>query len=199
KSAQRQGGLAHVLKEPILWLSVAITVLGSFAYGAILTNEAALVDELAATRGWGSAAVSITALSALVGALVIGWFADRLKFLPLILIEISLLGAGVIGFLALYWVAFPAVLFISAICFGVAVGGFEAAVLPNMRRLLSTSHFDSAFGVWYLCYLGTLFAAPIGAGWIHDIYGSYAPALMILLGTTFAAFIPALLMPRRDA
>jgi MFS family permease len=184
-----------VLRHPALWLSIGISVLGSIAYGALLTNQAVLVDELPVLEGLGSAAVSVTALSALCGALIIGWVSDRLDFRPLVLLELGLLCSGVLGFLALYWLPSPLLLFAAAISFGISVGGFEAAVLPNLRRTLSSAGFDRAFGVWYFCYLAALFAAPIMAGWIYDHFGSYVPALLLLTATTVAAVIPAMFMP----
>jgi hypothetical protein len=45
--------LGTVMAQPIVWWSMGVTMLGAVAYGAIITNEAALVDELAALRGLG--------------------------------------------------------------------------------------------------------------------------------------------------
>lgn len=196
--AQPRANFASVLGHPMLWLSIGVTVLAGFAYGAVLTNEAVLIDEIPMLRGLGAAAVSATALAALCGAIAMGWLADRLPFLKLALLELGLMLAGIVGFLCLYAVPQPALMFAAALCFGIAVGGFEAAVLPNLRRSLRTAAFGHAFGIWYLCYLATLFIAPIGAGWIRDIALDYAPALVILAVMTAASVVPALEIARRS-
>lgn len=186
----------RVLKEPILWLSIAVTVFGGFAYGGILSNEAALVDEMEALVGMGALAVSLTAFAALCSTIAMGWLADRLSFLRLALIELGLMLASVLCFFCLY--AFPHLLLLlaAALCFGLAIGGFEAAVLPNLRRSLEPKSFDHAFGIWYLCYLITMFTAPIGVGWIRDRTLDYTPALSLLALLTLLATIPVVMIGR---
>jgi MFS family permease len=187
----RSAPLPRVLKHPALWLSIGVTVLGGFAYGALLTNEAALVDEIRPLHGRGSVAVSTTAFAALCGAIGMGWLADKLTFLHVIMLELSLLLCGVLGFLGLYVVSHGSLALMAAVFFGVAVGGFEAAILAHMCRTLQADEFDHAFGVWYCCYLVTLFVGPIGAGWVRDITHSYVPTLVILVTLTAASSVPA--------
>jgi MFS family permease len=47
--------------------------------------------------------------------------------------------------------------------------------------------FSTAFGVWYFCYLGTLFVSPIIVGRIYDGTGSYRVPLLIMIGGILAA------------
>ena len=178
-----------------LWTTIAATLLAALAYGAILANEAALVDGQSALEGYGAAAVSATALSALFAAVGVGWLSDRMAFRPLVLLELGLLLCGILGFLALTVHPSLALMFAAAISFGISVGGFEAAFLPNLRRTLSAPKFDRAFGIWYLWYLAALFSAPIAAGWLYDEAQSYQPALVILTITTILAALPAMLVP----
>lgn len=190
-------GLDHLLRQPVLWLSILITVLGGIAYGALLTHEATLVGEIHSLKHLSAMAVSLTAFSALCGALLLGWLADRLPFLSIVSIEFLLLSIGSTSFFLLYSSPSTGLLWGGALCFGLAVGGFEAAVLPNMRRAFSTAVFDRVFGIWYLCYLATLFAAPIAAGWIHDITDSYRLVTGVLIVTSLLAFLPALALSRQ--
>ena len=200
RAAQAGSGRATpitgLIRLPIVQASMAITMLGAIAYGAILSNEAALIDELPAARGLGASAVSLTAISALVGAVLFGWLADRMAMLPLILIELGLLLLGTLGFGQLAGAPGTLMLYGPALCLGLAVGGFEPTVLPHMKRNLPQGDFGNAYGVWYVGYLAVLFAAPIGMGWLHDRTGDYRLALWIMAGTTLAAFVPAVLAAR---
>lgn len=195
--------LGTVMAQPIVWWSMGVTMLGAVAYGAIITNEAALVDELAALRGLGhglgAGAVSLTAVTALIGALVFGWAADRLPPLLLSTVDLLLMIAGAMGFVLVARGGGPLVIDLSAIAFGLAVGGFEPVVVPHMKKCLPQQWFGHAYGTWYLGYLGVLFAAPIGLGWLHDVTGSYLTALECALVPVLLAFVPAVLAARVKA
>lgn len=195
-----RGTLGQVMAQPIVWYSLGVTMLGAVTYGALLTNEAALVDEMAALHrlphGLGSDAVSLTAIAALFGALLFGWLADRWTQLPLVLSEIALLALGALGLLGADLTGSLWLVDGGALLFGLAVGGYEASVVPHMKRCLPQRWFGQAYGAWYLGFLATLFAAPIGIGWVHDRTGSYHDALLVALIPVLLALIPAMLGAR---
>lgn len=200
---QRHGAappLSRVVSAPVVWWSMAVTMLGAVAYGALITNEAALVDELALARGLGhglgAGAVSLTAITALFGALAAGWLADRIAPLALTWLVLALMALGAFGFVGVELTGNRLLLDLSAVAFGLSVGSYEPAVVPHMRKCLPQEWFGHAYGAWYLGYLGVLFVAPIGIGAIHDWTGSYLAALEVAMVPLLLAFVPAVMAAR---
>jgi MFS family permease len=173
---------ARALRTWAFWSLAAITVLGSFTYGALLANEAALVEGGGLGSGAAAMAVSLTAGAAMIGALVMGHMSDRLGFAVTMSIELALLAIGAGGFLLLLEQPSMPLLLLAAGAFGLAVGGFDTCLVAHLQRRFGVPSFNHLFGVWYFFYLAILFSGPILAGRMFDLSGSYQTALTAMLG-----------------
>ena len=191
-----------LLRTRTFCLAVAITILGGFAYGGLLTHEFALISGQHIEHSIGAAALSLTAAAALVGALTMGYFCDRVSFSLAMLSELALMGAGVLGFLTLIHSPNVPLLFVSAALFGISVGGFDTCLLAHIRRRGDGKSFSNAFGVWYFAYLATLFLAPIIVGKLFDRAGQYVFSIELMIGGIACAMIAVAMTPaavRSDA
>jgi MFS family permease len=182
-------GVLALLRTPVFWMAVAVTVLGGVAYGGLLTHQVALVNEHSIAHSVVAWSLSLTAGAALAGALVFGYLCDRLPFRLIMLCELGLMLASILGFLAFDANSGTASLLVSATAFGVSVGGFDTSIVSHIRKLGTARSFAEAFGVWYFAFLATLFAAPIGIGALHDHSGSYHVALQLMAACVAAALL----------
>lgn len=179
-----------LLRTATFWMAVAVTVLGGVAYGGLLTHEVALVNEHPIAHSVAALALSLTAGCALAGALVFGYLCDRLPFRMIMLCELGLMLGSVLGFLAFDASSSTGLLLLSAVAFGVSVGGFDTCIVAHIRKRGTARSFADAFGVWYFTFLATLFAAPIGVGAMHDRSGNYHGALQLMaVGVAVAMLI----------
>jgi MFS family permease len=169
-----------LLRTATFWMAVAVTVLGGVAYGGLLTHEVALVNEHPIAHSVAALALSLTAGSALVGALVFGYLCDRLPFRVIMLCELGLMLGSVLGFVTFDASSSTGLLLLSATAFGVSVGGFDTCIVSHIRKRGTARSFADSFGVWYFTFLATLFAAPIGVGALHDQSGNYHSSLQLM-------------------
>jgi MFS family permease len=182
----------RALRTWAFWSLAAITALGSFTYGALLGNEAALVEGGGLGAGAAAMAVSLTAGAAMVGALAMGTMSDRLGFAVTMTIELVLLAIGAGGFLLLLDQPSVPLMLLAAGAFGLAVGGFDTCLVAHLQRRFGAPSFNDLFGVWYFFYLAVLFGGPILAGRMFDLTGSYQTALIAMLaGLVVAALLLA--------
>lgn len=164
------------------WCIIGMTVLGSFTYGSLLSHEVALLEGVGIGSTIAAAAISTTAGTALVGALCIGYLSDRFGFKIVMALELLLMTLGAGGFLVVLGQPSVVLVLVSAAAFGLAVGGFDTCIVAHLQRRFGSENFNHLFGVWYFFYLAVLFAGPIGAGWLFDLYGNYVVALWAMLG-----------------
>ena len=178
-----------LLRTATFWMAVAVTVLGGVAYGGLLTHEVALVNEHSIANSVAALALSLTAGSALAGALAFGYLCDRLPFRVTMLCELALMLGSVLGFLTFDASSSTSLLLLSATAFGVSVGGFDTCLVSHIRKRGTARSFADAFGVWYFTFLATLFAAPIGVGALHDQSGNYHFSLQLMAALVAVAML----------
>ena len=92
------------------------------------------------------------------------------------------------------------ILFIFAVIYGFAHGGFFTVMSPTVAELFGTSSHGQLFGI--VLFSGTLggAAGPIITGYIYDVTGSYRLAFMLLTALVALGFLLiSLLRPRTGA
>lgn len=195
QAAPPEDAAALFHRSATFWLAVCVTVLGSFAYGGLLTHQFALISGVGTPSSIASAALSVTAGSALLGAISMGFISDRWPYRSAMLVELTIMLCGVMGF-ALYLQRHEsAVLFGSSLLFGISIGGFDTCVVAHMRKQATIPSFAKAFGVWYCLYLAALFVSPVIVGALYDRQSSYQVALVAMMGGLVLAMLAVFATP----
>lgn len=179
----------------IFWLTVAVTALGGVAYGGLLTHEVALVSDRPALHTIAALALSLTAGAAIIGAIGVGHLSDRWPFRLTMTLELGVMAASVCGFLLSLQTPSAALVFASALGFGISVGGFDTCVVSHLRRQLETTAFSRSYGLWYFFYLATLFSGPILIGALYDAFGSYRLGLYLMIACIAGAMVAVAATP----
>jgi MFS family permease len=166
------------------------SVMATFGIGMMvqigfLTHQVTLlaqsVDHLAV-----SMTVSSTAVSALVGRLVLARFADEMDA-RVTTSAALLIAAGSLGAMGLFPV--PSVLIGSSIVFGLTVGNVTTLSPIIVRREFGAQAFGLVFGV-ASCGIQLVTAlGPSFYGLLHDAFGSYNTALIGAAGLDVAAAV----------
>ena len=144
------------------------------------------------------AATLVSALGAadLFGRLLIGATSDRVGRRVAMAIGFSL---QVAGFAALASAGSLPGLYAGALLFGVSYGAVSSLFPAIVADFFGRGHAGGLVGIFFATAGSMAAVGPIGAGWIYDRAGSYAPALWLSAG--FNALALALLVfarpPRR--
>ncbi len=180
----------------IFWLAVAVTALGGVAYGGLLTHEVALLSDGAALQSITALSLNLTAGAAILGALGVGHLSDRWPYRLTMTLELAVMFASVCGFQLSLQTSSVALVFVSALSFGISVGGFDTCVVSHLRKQLETTEFSRSYGLWYFFYLAALFSGPILIGALYDNFGSYRLGLYFMMACIGGAIIAVVATPR---
>jgi cyanate permease len=110
-------------------------------------------------------------------------------------LELGIMLLSVLGFLLFLRTSSVVVLLVSAITFGLSVGGFDTCIVSNLRKQVGTERFSAVYGRWYFFYLVTLFAGPILIGAVYDAFGSYQFGLYLMVACIAGAMIAVIATP----
>jgi MFS family permease len=181
------------------WVIAAGTVCCWFVYSGTLAHQAALIEESGVTAHWASLALSSTAAFAAAGTLGLGWLADRWSLTKVGILEHGLLATGIVGLIVFAHTGSAAALLLHVMCFGAAIGGCDIFWTTLLKYRVGERTLAYGYGVWYFFVVITLLIAPVVAGHLYDLSGSYTTAVLVLLGAAIAAgVIGFLASPRAD-
>ena len=119
----------------------------------------------------------------ILGRLLLGTTFDKLGTKRSLMICFSML---LTSFILLQLLDEPRLLFLFALIYGIAHGGFFVVASPSVAHFFGTRYHGFIFGI--VLFVGTLggTAGPLLAGKIFDVTGSYDIAFLLLTG--FATF-----------
>jgi OFA family oxalate/formate antiporter-like MFS transporter len=186
-SAGDMGIYRQLLTSRFFWIIAAGTVCCWFVYSGTLAHQAALIEESGVTAHWASLALSSTAAFAALGTLGLGWLADRWSLTWVGILEHGLLATWIAGLLLFAHTGSPLALFIHVACFGAAIGGCDIFWTTLLKYRVGERTLAYGYGVWYFFVVITLLIAPVVAGHLYDLSGSYTTAVLVLLGAAVAA------------
>jgi MFS family permease len=129
--------------------------------------------------------------ASIVGRLTMGAANDRIGGKRSLIICFSIL---MCGFFCLLTARGTWMLFVFAIVYGFAHGGFFTVMSPTVAELFGTVSHGALFGIVLFC--GTIGAAagPILAGYTFDLTGSYQPIFMAMTGLLAVGFLLVFLL-----
>lgn len=177
--------LREALKTQQLWL----LCIGKFAdFYCLMTIVIHIVphgiDEgLAPTAA--ARILAIIGIVSIIGRIAVGTLSDRFGSKRAIQACFSLLFAS---FVFLQWLENPNLLFVFAIVYGIAHGGFFTATSPSVAEYFGTRSHGVIFGTLVFC--GTLggVISPVLAGRFFDNTGSYDVPFLILTAFSVIGF-----------
>jgi MFS family permease len=188
----------QLFSAPFFWVIAAGTVCCWFVYSGTLAHQAALIEESGVTARWASWALGSTAAFAAAGTLGLGWLADRWSLAAVGILEHALLATGIAGLLVFAHTGSGAALMLHVVCFGAAIGGCDIFWTTLLKYRVGEQTFSYGYGVWYFFVVITLLIAPVVAGHLYDLSGSYTTAVLVLLAAALAAgVIGFVAAPRR--
>lgn len=168
---------------------VAAFGLGMMVQIGYLTHQVTLAAPVLGTAG-ASAVVSVAAVAALCGRLLLVQFADRVNQ-RMTACCVLLLAAAALSVLA--WRSDPVVVVLANAVFGLTVGNVTTLSAIIVRREFGPASFGPVFG---MASCGIQLVAALGPGFygiLHDAFGSYSPPLLLaaVLDVAAAASIMA--------
>lgn len=188
-----QWGVARsvALRTPFFWVITAGVATVGLLATAVNFHQVSLLGEHGLSAAEAAANFLPQTVANLVGTLVVGILADRVASQLLVTAAMAFLA----GALLLGTVAAPGLL---ALTFGLLLGGaggamrtVEAATFP---RHFGTTHIGAIRGVVTAVSVGATAFGPLLFATLHDLTGSYTPALLGSLTLPAAVAVLALLV-----
>lgn len=173
----------EALRTRVFWMLMGTISCRLFVTTAVNTHFVAILvwrgmSELAAAY-----VLSLSALTCIVATMALGWIADRWskpRICSLGLVPLMLALAGLVYSQATFW------LYILAVGQAIAMGTASLNWIL-IGDLFGRRSYPTLRGLMGVSYGMLTFLSPIYAGWIHDVTGSYALALLTLAMVALAA------------
>lgn len=186
----------EAIRTSMFWVVAAAVATSGMIGTALGFHQISLLGERGLTVGQAAANFLPQTAAAIVGTLAMGFLVDRIA--PRVLVAASM--ASIAAAMVLAQVAAPGFL---AIAFGVAVGlgggsirTLEAAAFP---RYFGVAHVGAIRGLVMALAVGGTAFGPLLLALGFDRYGSYGPALTLLLAIPLAVAVAAVFAPVPDA
>jgi sugar phosphate permease len=150
--------------------------------------------DLKYTQAEAANVMSIVLGSSIVGRLLMGWLSDRIQKKYVMILIYTLVALSIP---MLYFAAVPAVIYIFAFVFGVALGG-DYMIIPLMAaELFGVKVMGRVMGLVITADGLAEAFAPMLAGWLRDKSGSYANGFAALIILAIIGTIAVALLPRK--
>ena len=171
--------LGQALRTPQLWLCSLAYPCVTFSTMTVLVHIVPHGTDIGMSATNAALVVSTIGAVSIAGRITMGTVGDRIGS------RRSFLLCFVFFLAALVWLQFANegwMLFVFAVVYGFAHGGFYTVLSPTVAELFGMKAHGAIFGVVY--FWGTLGGAigPVVSGWIFDTQQSYDTAFMVLLG-----------------
>jgi MFS family permease len=167
-----------------------IEILDSSTRTGFLTFIAFVLIGKGLPDGWAVLSVPLILVGGMAGKLACGFLAERLGIVRMIIITEIATGAGILATLALP--SFASFLLLPLI--GVVLNGTSSVLYATIGDFVEPDRLPRAFGLFYT--LGSLcgIAAPLGYGFIGDLYG--VETAMAIMGLAIFITVPLALVMR---
>ncbi len=165
--------LSEALRTRALYLLLGSTVFFSLASTGVGFHQLSYYLERGISPGTAAAAVSSFAFGLMVGGIMWGWLADRVRVQLLLAVEYAV--AAVLMVLLL-GVRTPVQALPISFGFGMLVGGALAMPTLLLAAYYGRRYLGSIAGILQMARGLALGSGPLVAGVIYDLNGSYAPA-----------------------
>jgi len=178
--------LGQALRTPQLWLCSLAYPCITFSSMTVLVHIVAYGTDIGMSATSAAAVVSTVGAVSIAGRLTMGTVGDRIGA------RRAFLCCFVFLIAALVWLQFAKtgwMLFLFAVIYGFAHGGFYTVLSPTVAELFGMRAHGAIFGFIY--FWGTIGGAlgPVVAGGVFDAYQSYEKAFALLLGLSLLSLL----------
>jgi MFS family permease len=185
---------SKIFKSKNFWLLSMAILFGGVAGTAVIIHQIPYLVSVGITRQTAGILVIILAVSNVIGRLLIGYLGDKLEKRYCFAISVGIHSVGILFFA----LAHTAGQFIpSLLAMGIGYGGLIPLRPAIQSEFFGIRSFATIQGFLMISVtIGTILA-PLFAGWMFDIMGTYRTALLILSAITLFA-IPLVLAAHKD-
>lgn len=187
----------ELLQDRGFQLMVIGSVFSLMTYCGVLFLQPTMLESVGVSARTASVVIAGTTAFAAIGQLLAGYIIDRLSLNRAVTLQYLLMGLGVLAMLMFIHLFWGWLLVAHAVIFGLAVGGSSPMWITVVKRKMPAAQFPRAWGIWYFIGVVTSILAPIGGGWLHDLSGSFTPALATELAFLGASLPLCLILARR--
>jgi len=186
--AAQTGGvlLGQALRTPQFWLCCLSYFCVVFGAMTILVHIVMHATDMGMAEGRAAGVVSTIGILSIAGRVTMGTLADRIGSRRTFLLCFCIL---IVSLLWLQVATRGWMLFVFAIVYGFAHGGFYTVLSPTIAELFGLRAHGAIFGIAY--FFGTLGGAigPVVAGRIYDVQQSYSQDFWLLAGLAAAGML----------
>jgi MFS family permease len=180
----------EALRSPTFWLLLFCASGMSMGYTWALSHGIAHLQDLGHSKAVAAAVASWMAGTTLLGKFLVGSLGDRIELRFLFAAAIALFGTGLVA--AMHAEATGA-LCLYAIGLGIGWGGALTCLMTILGNYFGTKAYPAAVGVAVAVQTTAASISPSAAGYLYDLYGSYAPTVYPIAAL---CFLGALLLIR---
>lgn len=187
-------GILKAFKTRAFWNLGIASTFQIVGMSALNVHIMPYLTSLGVDRGSASIVAMLIPLSSLASRIPFGLLADVFRKKYMIASSICLMSAG----LFLIWLTDGSsfgLIILSAVIFGLGLGGFIPLRMPFLREYFGTKNFGAIFGFTSLFTTIGLISGPPVAGWVFDTYGVYGPIWLIFSGIAIVGAILMLTTP----
>lgn len=167
----------EVLRVPLLWTLMVPFALALAAQVGFIVHQISLLEPYLG-EGHAALTVSATTVAALLGRIALGLLSDRVDLRSLSAVNIGAQGAA-LAMMAM-WPS-PVVFVVASLVFGLGVGNLITLPPLLAREEFGQRSFGTVFGLVAATAQIGVALGPGLMGLLHDLLGSYQPALWCLV------------------
>lgn len=167
----------EVLRSPQMWLMMLAALSVSAGYTLFLAQGQFHLRSLGHSDIEATAALSIATLSTILAKLIVAVLGDKIE--PRYL-WVGFTFVFALGLFLIVHATGPAAIYPFAICLGVGFGGMLVCLMAVLANYYGPKAYAFAVGVALVVQTVGGSLAPYVAGWLYDVYRSYAGSFYFL-------------------
>ena len=178
--------LRQALRRRSFWLILAGLFGATFTYQGVLTQLRQHFAEQGFTPALATAGLAVIAGMGIGSKLAFGALSERWTARRCCIASV---GLQTVGLVVMALAASAPVMWCGIVVFGLGFGGLGALLVLIVQEAFGMKEFGSIQGAVHVAVTGSMAAAPVLAGWIHDRTGSFSAAFLIIAAVFVAAIL----------
>jgi sugar phosphate permease len=184
----------EALRSRTFWLLLAFWTFTGFAQSALIVHEMPYLTGIGISENLAAMTMVGITISSLIGRLGFSWLGDiyKKKYLLAIGCILQVIGTFIFANIRSAWMIIPFLL-----TYGPGFGGPIPLLGAIQADYFGIKSYAALRGLFTFGWTIPGIIAPVAAGWIYDIYGSYRVAFLIFAAVGVLA-IPSVLLIRKE-
>ncbi|MFC1944880.1 MFS transporter [Chloroflexota bacterium] len=176
------------VRTPVLWLICVLWAANSFALSTIMLHHVAHIKDLGFSSNIAAISFGLVPGMSIIGRVASGILSVRFEIRNLVVVFFAL---QVIALIVLTEAKSIELIYLYAVIYGVSYGALITCILSMISAYFGQTNYAKILG--WVVTTGALFGAlaPIIAGYIYDLRGSYNLAFIILISIALVGLVSA--------